>query len=69
MRIKTCGEACVQITDRATGITETGTGNTMQEAMGDATKKMFDELLSRGILSLHDLCDLHITFPHPGFIL
>ncbi len=27
---------------------------------------MFDELLTKNILSLHDLCDLHITFPHPS---
>lgn len=27
---------------------------------------MFDELLHKGLLSLHDLCDLHITFPHPN---
>ncbi len=36
-----------------------------KEAIGDATKKLFDDLLSKNLLSLHDLCDLHITFPHP----
>ena len=30
MRIKTCGEACVQLTDRASGITEVGMGSNMQ---------------------------------------
>ncbi len=36
-----------------------------KEAIGDATKKIFDELLKKGLLTLHDLCDLHIHFPHP----
>ncbi|RMZ94173.1 hypothetical protein BpHYR1_042965 [Brachionus plicatilis] len=66
MRIKMCGDACVQITDRGSSITSTGTGTTLQEALGDATKKIFDELLKRNLLSLHDLCVLHITFPHPN---
>lgn len=30
MRIKMCGETCVQITDRASGITVVGTGSTAQ---------------------------------------
>lgn len=67
MRIKMCNEdaTCVQITDRASGITEVGTGSNTQEAIGDASKKIFDELLSKNLLSLYDLCNLHITFPHP----
>ena len=65
MRLKMCGDACCQLTDRASGITEVGTGSNAQEAIGDATKKLFDELLTKNILSLNDLCDLHITFPHP----
>ncbi|CAF0831446.1 unnamed protein product [Brachionus calyciflorus] len=66
MRIKMCGETCVQITDRASSITTTGTGATLQEALGVATKNMFDELLIRNLLSLHDLCNLNIVFPHPN---
>lgn len=65
MRIKMCGETCAQITDRASGLTEVGMGDTVQGAIGDATKKLFDELLTKDLISLHDLCDLHITFPHP----
>lgn len=30
MRVKMCGDACVQITDRASGITVVGTGNSVQ---------------------------------------
>lgn len=66
MRLKMCGEDCAQLTDRASGITEVGHGSNTQEALGDATKKMFDELISRNLLSLNDLCHLHITFPHPN---
>ncbi len=36
-----------------------------KEALGDASKQMYEELLKEGQLSLYDLCDLHITFPHP----
>merc|ERR1712122_74211 len=67
MRLKICNEeaTCVQLTDRASGLSEVGTGSNTQEATGDATKKLFDDLLTKNILSLHDLCDLHIFFPHP----
>ena len=40
MRIKMCGDTCVQITDRASGITCVGSGSTQPEAIGEATQKM-----------------------------
>ena len=73
MRINICPagntpstQFCVTITDRASGHSHTGTGATNQEAIGEATKKIFDDLLTHDLLSLHDLCELHIVFPHPG---
>ena len=69
MRIQLCSKenaGCIQLTDRATGISFVGTGSTTQEAVGDATKKMFDELLTRNLLSLHDLCSQSLVFPHPS---
>lgn len=44
----------------------TSTNYLIKEALGDVTKKMFDELISRNLLSLNDLCHLHIIFPHPN---
>lgn len=68
MKVKICEESdfCIEITDEWSGVITTGTGKSYQEAIGDATKQMYEELLKKGKLSLQDLCDLHIVFPHPG---
>lgn len=67
VRIKECGDNnCIQITDKQSGFMGKGTGSSKQEALGDATQQLFEELLQNNLLSLFDLCDLHITFPHPN---
>ena len=67
VRVKQCGENnCIEITDKQTGLVGRGTGSSSQEALGDATQQLFEELLEKGHLSLFDLCELHITFPHPN---
>jgi len=66
MQVKLCGaENCVQLLDRGSGYTTVGKGDNMQHALGDAMQAMFNILLQRNLLSLHDLCREHIHFPHP----
>ncbi|CAF0771349.1 unnamed protein product [Didymodactylos carnosus] len=66
MQVKLCGaENCLQLLDRDSGYTTVGKGDNMQHALGDAMQAMFNYLLQRNLLSLHDLCREHIHFPHP----
>jgi hypothetical protein len=67
MKVKVCTDAkfCIQITDQYTGIVSTGTGESYQEALGAATRDIYEELLQDGQLSVYDLCELHMSFPHP----
>ncbi len=67
MKVKVCSDSefCIQITDEYTGIVSTGNGQSYQEALGSATKDIYEELLQDGQLSLYDLCELHMRFPHP----
>lgn len=68
MRVDLCEKSgkCIKITDKATGISATGTGANQQEAIADVSKKLFGKLISLGILSMWDLCYQFIVFPHPN---
>jgi len=66
MQVKLCGaENCCQLLDKGSGLTTVGKGDNMQHALGDAMQAMFNILLQRKLLSMHDLCREHIHFPHP----